>query len=524
MSSLLHLKGDSTSFALLLQSHPQQQQLKETNVQDLIQQEYGLLLHHLETIEKAMEIKYSLQMLNQRNFPELASYFPQTIQDIEIQQFNLNLLLPKRLTSSSVATSLFPTASSPNKNISDNADVSEAAPHEKIALWILEKRDLINSDSLSQFLQQGANQLILYSIASKICSLEIGQHFIDGLKYYLPVCGFWSLTFPSHPQFKEDFINYILEIYVKAHLSNSINPLLSNTMDHFNALIEIGKATIELCQSLQEQNKPQATMMSEYYQKVKIALRKTDGLTLSVKNINSLFLSASSSLITDIHSAASHPQATMSGNLSNSRDFSNNQSSTAMKPPVNSFLFTTVRKMGGFAIGFTVNDSFQEEYEGYLCWNALYLFELPVVTPNVISTNNMMMSAAAVVQRKKLFAVIPLKNIRIEKSIQRDDVPLLEFFDITGEKMPWILYNECVLPSSQENVGMNVNSSNTSNSSIFDVPKNVEYFQQLILKVSSSSSNVPTGQSSYSHQNAIEDWLDAFEECCWVTQMTNQNN
>jgi hypothetical protein len=524
MSSLLQLKGDSTSSALLLQTKPPQQQ-KETNVQDLIQQEYGLLLHHLETIEKAMEIKYSLQMLNQRNFPELASYFPQTIQDIEIQQFNLNLILPKRLTSSSVATSLFPTASSsPSKNINDNANGSEAAPHEKIALWILEKRDLINSDSLSQFLQQGANQLILYSIASKICSLEIGQHFIDGLKYYLPVCGFWSLTFPSHPSFKDDFINYILEIYVKAHLSNSINPLLSNTMDHFNALIEIGKATIELCQSLQEQNKPQATMMSEYYQKVKIALRRTDGLTLSVKNINSLFLSASSSLITDIHSAASHPQAMMSGNLSNSRDFSNNQSTTAVKPPVNSFLFTTVRKIGGFAIGFTVNDSFQEEYEGYLCWNALFLFELPVATQNVISHNNnmmMMMSAAAAVQRKKLFAVIPLKNIRIEKSIQRDDVPLLEIFDITGEKMPWILYNECVLPSAQENLAINSNSSSTtSGSSVFDVPKNVEYFQQLILKVSSSSSH----SYSHSHQNDIEDWLDAFEECCWVTQMTNQNN
>jgi hypothetical protein len=473
----------SSSSLILQQDQPL---VKETTQQEWIQQEYQLLVHHLETIEKAIEVKYSLQALKQNGFPDLSSFFPQSVVEIDIQLFNLNQTLPKHLL----------TTTSSSNPLSPGREVPS---HERIALWILEKRDSINSNTLASYLLQVNNQLILYSIASKICSLEIGQHFIDGLKYYLPVCGFWALTVPSHPQFKEDLIQYILEIYVKAHLTNSLNPLLSNTMDHFNALIEIGKATIELCQSLQEQNKPQTTMMSEFYQKVKIALRKTDGLTLSTKNINSLFVSASSSLITDIH-PISYPA---NSPLMASRDF-NSPSTPLAKPPSQSYLFPSVRKIGNLSVGVTVTDSFQKEYEVYLCWNALYFFELPVTIPSGYLSNKSPVPPISpnLSPRKKLLAVIPLKNLRIEKSINHDELQLMELFNITGEKVPWIIYEECNYFATKD--------SGNSFHYQFDAPKGMELYNQLMLKVSSKHTT-----------HVFEEWLDALEECSWLTQMNS---
>jgi hypothetical protein len=197
---------------------------KRFNLQEAVQEEYSLLSYHLETIEKSIELKEKISHLEQSNYPDLSSFFPQNINDIEIQQFNLNGVIPKRL------YSLYQQLSSQAANSSGLQETMNQ--NEIIAVWILEKRDLLDPVALSHFLLNSLNQHILYAIAIKICSLEIGQHFIEGLKYYLPVCGFWELSFPSHPDYSQEKMLSILEIYVKAHLTSSRKPLLSNTLDH----------------------------------------------------------------------------------------------------------------------------------------------------------------------------------------------------------------------------------------------------------------------------------------------------
>lgn len=362
----------------------------------------------------------------------------------------------------------------------------------------------------------------------------------------------------------------ILEIYVKAHLTSSRKPLLSNTLDHFSALIEIAFATVELCQSCQEQNKPQATIMSEYYQKVRIALRKTDGMTLSVKSINALYSSATSSLISPI------------------------------KPPIDhisSYLFANVRKEGMLSIGSSFQDDFRS-YNAKLCHNALYLFHPPHPSTNNIQNNgsshithhNLAMSGHQQYNyRHHLFACIPLQNLRVERSFQDDSNSssissnaLVELFDITGEKAVMILFQENRYQSSangSQGVGQgggisssnhsasltnmffssqglnNSNNLNANNSNsngaieyIFDTPKSLEFFEQIALKIDLSAANKDKtkgdGKATGNHTNLnnsrgitnevldssnsisswsqpreqyheLEDWLDLLETCCW---------
>lgn len=482
---------------------------------DWIINELGLLQHHEDTIRKALELKQSLAELKQSYFPELSHYFPQSLSEIEIQQFNLNIMLPKRLlpppqppvsqstpsmsTPSNYAhanqllgknSNLGPStmsskssqmsANSASNNNSTSTSIAITPSHaEIIAFWILEHRDLLNSNSLCNFLQNYSYQNILYSIAMKICSLDIGQHFIDGLKYYLPVCGFWNLTFIHHPNYSPEILNYILEMYVKAHLNTSEKPLLSNTLDHFNALMEIGKATIELCQSLQEEKKSSTVMMSDYYQKVRLALRKTDGMTLSVKSINSLFMNASSSLITDIIPVTTSAVGVQGAKLT-------------------SYLFTSIRKVGVLGIGINLYEENFPLYEVYLCSNAMYLFQPPSLHPQERGGNIQVGK-----ERKKLFAVIPLKNIYVEKSQsmnEREEMyhhqGTIELSDKFGEKVCWILYDECSTSISSDSDG-----KKEKEDIFFDIPISIEYFDQFVLRISES--------------NLMEEWLDVFQDCCW---------
>lgn len=139
-------------------------------------------------------VKDRLKFTKQRSCPNLNCYFPQNLHESEIQAFNLALKVPSRLKT-----------------------------EDDVAVWLLETHDL-SRHRVAQYLTGLEDEMqprTLEKLANGICSLDVGQDFVDGLKLFLPSTGCLLLG-PGDDHKKEIFIL----AYARAHISVSQSSLL----------------------------------------------------------------------------------------------------------------------------------------------------------------------------------------------------------------------------------------------------------------------------------------------------------
>lgn len=233
-----------------------------SEIETSIQQES---INRLDSIIKALEWKRIFPF--QTQIPNVRNYSPQNLLEFETQQFNLYLQLPNRIQS-----------------------------EDELSMWILENQQL-NREQVGNFLKQPNSQLsqnILYRIASKICQLEIGKSFIEGLKLFLPTCGVWDLFIEDALTTEDSVAKFALETYIQAHINFSPEPLFELNLNHMPVLVQIALAIIKVFDSIQNGSKPQASIMATFTTDLKSATNTTIDISLSNKAISELFILASS--------------------------------------------------------------------------------------------------------------------------------------------------------------------------------------------------------------------------------------
>ncbi len=272
-------------------------------------EELSFITRRMEITTEALQLATKLAVPNPQSketplfpsqlscLPDLNRFFPQTFPEIEIQLFNLFGILPERIltppptpTTQQSTTSTEKSASSENKSTTESAtnnSSTEAASsssqtqttttttptplpiEEELMMWLLEK-DSLQRETIATFLLQptllARNTLI--RLLYKICGLEIGQGFVEGLKYFFLVSGMWdkylslSLISTTGTDRERDNIyltfRSVLTLYIQTHFTVSKKPLFSALTTsssvlqetQINILLEICYVILDTCKTL----------------------------------------------------------------------------------------------------------------------------------------------------------------------------------------------------------------------------------------------------------------------------------
>ncbi|RYG94182.1 hypothetical protein EON65_57880, partial [archaeon] len=344
-----------------------------------------------EEIERALQefhlhrLKVCLQALDTQSLDiRIDRYYPKTQSELQIQNFNLYLSLPVHL-----------------KN-----NPKEAAQ------WLLEESALDRHRVYAYFdhhLTQSPNpshyQQILYHIASQISSIEVGQGYVEGLKYFLPVIGIWN-TWQDRKPTPPDLLKTLLRAYTLAHYQTSKKPFLQLTSDYSEKILDFGVCVVEVFRMLYVDNKPHAQCMSDFFTSLRAALRNSNNssISLSIKHMTDMFVSASSGVVQGIKLPLSLP----------------------------SYFFSLVKLSAQVKVSFSFRDR-KIPYHAKVTSDALYLFQ----PQDVKDTKSNMKEP-----KDTLSAVLPLERMHIERcGGDRGQLEVLELTDIGGRPLPLIYYS-----------------------------------------------------------------------------------
>jgi len=410
---------------------------KEKDEQSLTDELLKWMSLRASSINKAVELKKDAGPVS--FIPTLSSYSPQTLQDIEIQQFNLYLTIPKSITS-----------------------------EEDTAMWVLENNNL-DRKQVCRFLIQSGNvyKNVCSQIAIKICSLEIGKNFIDGLKYFVPVCGIWDLFFlqakssPVTPE-NETTFRYFLDIYITAHLNHSEDKLqLVNNHENPAILMDLGLLMLTTFYSWNIVQQSVTICLSDYLTTCKQQLvNRYSSFSYDINILNELFISGTSTPITAVPFATVLP----------------------------GYYFQNVKRLGQMTLHYhltTLTEPTQNEYEAKLCIDGLYLFQYQPLDKRMI-----------------LMACIPLHSLHFSRYTVQDHsyVQLLHHGGSGEGKVAMIIYQE----------------GQYQGYSHYPIIQDIVYHDSIYLSphVVEQDNERKVGSTL----NEVMSWLDELEDCYWQYQ------
>lgn len=419
--------------------------------------------------------------------PELQKYFCEKSSDIEIQQFNLFGKIPHRLTN-----------------------------EEDIAMWLLET-DSLNRERVSHYLTLSTYDELprrcLAKLAAKICALDVGKSFVNGLKFFIPVVGCWD---PSSEELQVDspILRMVLEDYITAHLIHSKTPIFPNICkENLSTMLDITMCILQVCKVIVDGSKSSSNAMADFFAALKMVMQKQQkdlakqqyttfqqqqlSFDLSMKVMTDLFVATTtgSPLLTVLHIPAG----------------------------TSSCLFANIKMQGALTVGFTLEAALQPVY-ALCCDDALYLFSCygdnDLITATMARRQRTCGNAATVPPNSRLLACIPLAAVRIHS---QDDIAhsnLLELISIGNKEIPYIEYYE------KQPIRNNTGMSNHMNSSSILLPHKVVYHEKIFIHVNSITNFTETMATSSTNASAVSsvaadalahvhDWMDAIENSCW---------
>jgi hypothetical protein len=402
---------------------------------------FDFSLYRLQVSNKAFELLLNLN--RPQTLPELFRFFPQTIEQAEVQEFNLSCTVPQRI---------------------DNHE-------ELISMWMLEK-DCLDRAQVANWLSvaDSLHRQVLYRIACQICSIEAGQSYIAGLKFFLPVTGFWGRCFEDQAHFHSPTLKYVLHTYTEAHLACSKKPILGLGPEASDGLGDVSLAVLELLRVLHSAKKPQAQAMSDFFVSLRNAVHHSQGLNMSIKTMTDLFISASSGAVQELSLPAGLPSS----------------------------LFAACMFTGRVLRGFSFRDTMQPFY-ARVTHDAIYFFADDV-----------------------LHSCIPLYTIHSQRCSNSGKLELLELVDYSGGKVSLLHYAK-KLCQSYGGVAQEVL-----------VPVDITLHDRVLLEITplgpaAAARNGLDNRSEVSmYEDAelryVEDWVDMLESCAWECRTASRSN
>eukprot|EP01031_Cornospumella_fuschlensis_P029305 gene29305-35378_t len=386
-------------------------------------------------------------------------YYPHSLSDLYIQNFNLHLVLPPHLRS----------------NAKDSAQwLLEESTLDRQRVFAFFQHNFTHSANLSHY------QQILYHIASQISSIEVGQGYVEGLKYFLPVIGLWNVL-QDRRNVSADLVKTILRAYTLAHYQTSKRPFLQLTSDYTEKILDFGVCVIEVFKTLYIENKPHAQCMSDFFSSLRAALRNSNSssVSLSIKHMTDMFVSASSSVVQAIKLPASLP----------------------------SYYFSVVKLAAQVKVSFSFRDR-KTAYQAKVTSDALYLFQSVAIEKNTPVASDV----SNPTEDEKLVAVLPLDRVHIERcGGDRGQLEVLELTDIGGRPLPLIYFalEEVVQEGGSHKV---------------PVPTRVQKVERILLEIlppKESEAVVDAGEEEEGLR-FVETWGDILEGVSWECRAHNR--
>ena len=393
--------------------------------------------------------------------PDLINFYPSTMAQLDVQQFNLCLKLPQNLKST-----------------------------HQIATFILETESL-NRQSVAAFLafDTEISNATLDALAVKICSLGYCDSFVKGLKLFLPSTGVLDfdiddkdidnndpfnegddyISQQQHVQqrrdeIKDKILNRFFACYVRAHIMYCPNQLLSLTTSEatISTLVEIGKLVLELSRQLIAAAKSPAQILSHFTDSVRALMQSNSLRPLSLREITDIYNGVSSG----------RPIAPLE-----------------MPEKLPSFLFADRPvKRGWVAVGYSIDDPERRRLWGVLMRDALYFFRA--------DTRDY--------QEESPCACIPLFNVQVLLGDGQDNL-LVELWPIDESLVPLLTMDAVTVNSAA------TGSKQPKCSHKVACVSNIAYHSCVVLDV--------CPDSEYSVvQTVLDEWTDALELCGWETR------
>jgi hypothetical protein len=227
----------------------------------------------LDVIEAASDaVCYALNAINgipdsqhrRMLFPSLRDYIAIDPLDVEVQFFNLCRIVPERMKS-----------------------------NDALAAWMLET-DTLNRYNVAMYLASESlcngglvsSSGVLDQISMSICSLDVGQRFIDGLKLFLPTTGALLLNDRADPSYRS-VKHRLLGAYARAHLQVTQAPILPLGQDSWLPAADIAMCIVDLNESISSGRKALSGCMNDFIAAVKSAVSRE--VNISIKLLTELF-------------------------------------------------------------------------------------------------------------------------------------------------------------------------------------------------------------------------------------------
>lgn len=367
---------------------------------------------------------------------------------------------------------------------------------------------------------------VLKRLASKICSLDAGKGFVEGMKLFVPIVGCWDLFAEKTGGAEHSSLNgqelsilkRILTEYVHAHVKQSDKPIFSAASlsdANVDTIVEIALCVLGLSKVLHEGTKSSSTAMADFFADLRTVLREqtstpvssvngtnndvpytqlmsptsntaaTGALSLSMKAMADLFAATSTGLPL-VSLAQSH------------RSLQLNQSTTALTAPSlrPSYLFSEHLLSGAVSLGWDLEVTLAPKVVR-LTHDALYVFSPESELPE---------------------GCVPLEavHVRAQDTSGAGQAAVLTLTGLSGTHVPYVLFNRTAPPVSLSVTQVQPFQSVATAAAVADPPhssvpycgpSSVAYHPYLLLHVS--------GATGLSPAEGCDLWVDALESAAW---------
>jgi hypothetical protein len=423
----------------------------------------------METLSKAVSLS---EIMGSQDMLDLSQFYPQTIADVEAQNFNIFGQLPLSI----INKKTNPTVHSSTQSQKNNQI------EEELMMWFLEK-DNLRRDLIAQFLLQPStlSRQTLSQLLHRICSLEIAQGFAEGLKYFFVVSGLWEeyvalSTINNDSGVRAVFRTVVMQ-YVQTHFLLSKKPLLACsglTDSQLSILVDVTFEVLQAFRSLYLGKKASTVAMSEFNFALRSIFKNTESslrekTSLSNKAIMDLFQSISSAPIVPLKVPSNIP----------------------------SFIFAScIRSCSDVAVSF--DNDFQATpriVHVKLGKDALYLFQQQQQNDVNSGTNNSSWCISA---------VIPLSTVFPQRCSYDNNQEVFELLDLEGKRVMWLDFEICT-------------TTVDDTSYRFFAPSDIKLFNRIVLDFSQANDRTTADgvMAEGTEDFEVCDWFDQLENCCW---------
>jgi hypothetical protein len=355
----------------------------EIKMDEILQKNIDLLNSLCPSFESAFKIHCDNISSEEKiySIPNLKCFYAQTLDDIYVQNFNINMTLP---------------------NVFEKDD--------DIVSW-LEGMQTLRRDHVAYFFTKVENQRLLDILSFRICQSENGSKFMDGLKLFIPLCGILCLP-PSDISRREA----LMTSFCRAHLSVSSNPIIPGAVISLSLIMHLCTWIVNVIESLEnEKNRSQqSSAVSDFIESVK----KFDPKS----NINDSYMFSLADL-TDIYYE-----------VTNWKDILQYMSMKSSSSIEKSFLLSHYDIIGWSRCCFNLSDQ-RELYWTIVTTNSIYFFDN---TFSYCSINNQIHLIACIPLYNTM---VSLNHDEIHSHCINTNVCTIEFSPIEGDLLSWIQFD-----------------------------------------------------------------------------------